>query len=99
MVPWLISLLALVSTGICLFLWFRDVRRVMTQRKSTVESAAGQLSACREKTVRARGDPDAAAVFRRSERIYRQAVELYNETLRKPWNWLPAYLMGFRPVP
>ena len=96
MAPWLITLVALVSTGICIFLWFRDVRRIMQEQKSTVESAGGQLVACREKAIRARGDPEAAAVLERSESIYRQAVEIYNRTLCKPWNYLPAYLMGFR---
>ena len=98
MAPWLIMLIAFVSTGLCIFLWFRDVRRIMQERKSTVESAGGQLVACREKALRARGDPEAPAVLERSESIYRQAVDLYNRTLRKPWNCLPAYLMGFRPV-
>lgn len=93
--PWIISLVAVVSTVLCLFLWFRDVRRVMQTRKSTVESAAGQLAVCRDKALKARGDPEAAAVLERSEKIYRQAVDLYNRTLKRPWNYLPALLMGF----
>jgi len=96
MLPWLAWFIAVVSTSVCLLLWFRDVRRVMRNRKSMVESAAGQRSVCRQKADQARGDPDAAAVFERSENIYRQAVEHYNHTMRKPWNYLPAYLMGFR---
>lgn len=98
MVPWFISLIAVVSIALCLFLWFRDVRRIMQERKSTVESAAGNLAAYRERVSKARGDPEAAAILERSESIYQQAVDLYNRTLRKPWNYLPAYLMGFRPV-
>lgn len=96
MTSWMIALVAAVSTTICLFLWFRDVRRVMRERKSTAESAAGQLAVYRERARKARDDPEAAAILDRSENIYRQAVDLYNETLRKPWNCLPAYLMGFR---
>ena len=42
---WLMTIVAVISTAGCLFLWFRDVRRIMQQRKSTVESAAGQLAA------------------------------------------------------
>lgn len=98
MTSWLILLLALVSTGICLFLWFRDVRRVMTERKSTVESAAGHLTACREKARKARGDPEAEAILDRSKKIYQQAVDIYNRTLQKPCNYLPAHLMGFHLV-
>ena len=37
-----------------------------------------------------------AAVLERSESIYRQAVDHYNQTLRKPWVYPPAALMGFR---
>ena len=93
--PWLI---ALSSTTLCLFLWFRDVRRIMTSRKSTVESAAGQLSVCRKKAAEARQDSGVAEVLRRSQSIYTQAVDHYNATLRKPWVYLPAVLMGFRPI-
>ena len=98
MVPWFISLIAVVSIALCLFLWFRDVRRIMQERKNTVESAAGQLAAYRERVSKARGDPDATAVLARSEDIYRQAVNIYNQTLRKPWNYLPARLMGFHRI-
>ena len=97
--PWLISLVAVISTALCLFLWFREVRRIMRERKSTVESAGGQLAVCRERAIKARGDQEAAAVLGRSESIYAQAVELYDQTMRKPWNYLPALLMGFRPIP
>jgi len=98
MAPWLMSLIAVVSVALCLFLWFRDVRRIMQERKNTVESAAGQLAAYRERVSKARGDPDATAVLARSEDIYRQAVNIYNQTLRKPWNYLPAHLMGYHRI-
>ena len=93
----IIALVAVVSTAAFLFLWFRDVRRIMRERKSTVESAKAQLSIFRDKTHKARDDPD-AAVLERSESIYRQAVEHYNRTLYKPWVCLPAALMGFRMI-
>ena len=94
----LICLIAVISTALCLFLWFRDVRRIMKEQKSTVESARRQLASSRERAAKARGDPNAAAVLERSESIYRQAVEHYNQTLRKPWVCLPAALMGFRMI-
>ena len=94
---WLAWLAAIASTSVCLFLWFRDVRRIMQEKKSRVESAAGQLAACRERASKAgEEDREAAAVQERSESIYRQAVAIYNQTLRTPWNYLPARLMGFR---
>ena len=98
MVPWLVSLIAIVSTAVCIFLWFRDVRRVMRERKSTVESAARQVAVCQDRACKARGDPDAAAVLARSEDIYQQAVDIYNRTLQKPWNCLPAHLMGYHRI-
>ena len=98
MVSRMIALVAVVSTAAFLFLWFRDVRRIMRERKSTVDSAKAQLDIFREKAHKARDDPDAAAVLQRSESIYRQAVEHYNRTLHKPWVYLPAALMGFRTV-
>ena len=94
----IIALVAVVSTAAFLFLWFRDVRRIMRERKSTVESARAQLDIFRDKAHKARDDPDAAAVLARSESIYRQAVEQYNRTLRKPWVYPPAALMGFRMI-
>lgn len=96
MASWLISIVAVVSSAICLYLWFRDVRRVMNEQKSTMESAKTQLKIFRERAHKARDDPDAAAVLERSESIYRQAVEHYNRTLHKPWVYPPAALMGFR---
>jgi len=36
-----------------------------------------------------------AEVLRRSESIYRQAAGNYNETLHRPWIYIPGRLMGF----
>ncbi|MGN1142123.1 MAG: hypothetical protein ACI4TF_13045 [Oliverpabstia sp.] len=95
---WLMPLIAIISTAICLCLWFRDVRRIMTGQKSTVESAGAQLHIFREKARKARDDPEATAVLERSESIYRQAVDNYNRTLHKPWVYPPATLMGFQTI-
>lgn len=98
MASWLVPLIAILSTAICLFLWFRDVRRIMMEQKSTVESAKAQLVIFREKARKSKDAPYSAAVLARSESIYRQAVEHYNRTLRKPWIYPPAALMGFRTI-
>ena len=99
MTTWLAWAIAAVSSTVCVFLWFKEVRRVMRDRKSTVESAAGQLSACLARMCRGQGDPAAEAVLRRSESIYRQSVDLYNRTMHCIWVFVPAVLMGFRSVP
>lgn len=95
-VVWLI---AIISTFVCLFLWFRDVRRIMRERRSMVDSAASQLAAFREKASDASAAPATAAILERSEGIYRQAVDLYHQTLKTYWCRFPAALMGFRPIP
>lgn len=95
---WLMPLIAAISTAICLYLWFRDVRRIMTEQKNTVESAKSQLKIFREKAHKARNDPEVATVMERSESIYRQAVDNYNRTLYKPWVYPPATLMGFQTI-
>ncbi len=93
-IVWTIFVLTLSG---CLFFWFRDVRQLMRSRRSTVESAAGQLTICRKKSDAA-DDPAAKAVLKRSESIYRQAVYLYEKTRKKPWVYLPALLMGFHAI-
>ena len=96
MKPWLVAVIVAVSIAPCIFLWFRDVHRVMRERRSTVESAAGQLEACRERARKAHGAPETDAIVERSESIYRQSVVIYNRTLKRPWYYLPAHLMGYR---
>ena len=98
MANWLICLIAVASTMLCLFLWFRDVRRIMRERKSMVDSAAGQLAISKQKAA-AQNDPESTAVLTSSRRIYQQAVDIYNETLCRTWVRLPARLMGYRPIP
>lgn len=95
MPAWSGWLVAAVSIGLCLFLWFRDVRRIMQQRQSTVESAARQYMLYSRKIGEAHGSAEAMEVLDRSENIYRQAIGAYNRTLRKIWIRLPAILMGF----
>ena len=98
MVLRLALLFAVFGIALCFYLWFRDVRRVMSERKSMVESAAIQVTVYREKALKIRGEPETAAVLERSERIYRQAVDRYNQALQKPGNYLPAHLMGFHSI-
>ena len=90
MLTWFSLLLAAAGILMCLFLWFRDVRRIMTERKYNI---------CRKKMAGENNDSEAKEVLGRSEKIYRQAVDLYDGTLKKPWILLPALLMGFRFIP
>lgn len=95
---WLVGLVAAISTGLCLLFWFRDVGRIMRKRASMVKSAEGQLKVSRRDAAQSPGDPRRQAVLSRSQDIYLQAVELYNQEMRKLWIFLPARLMGFRRI-
>lgn len=93
-IPWLI---AIASMGAFLLFWFRDVRRIMREKQSVVDSAASQLTACRKKMA-VQADQEAFAVLVRSRDIYQQAVDIYNQTLKRPWVRIPAFLMGYEVV-
>lgn len=96
MTLWPVYLIAVIATGGCLILWFRDVLRVMRERKNTVEAARKQLIEWDNRAVDTPGDPQTTAILERCKSIYEQAVDHYNRVMRKPFNYLPAYLMGFR---
>lgn len=97
MSPWIAWGIAVVSTAAFLTLWFWEIRRILSDRKSTVDSAAQQLEAFRRRAA-ASCDGELVQVLRRSESIYQQAVYNYERTLRRPWVYLPARLMGFRRI-
>ena len=95
MSAWFGWLAAAVSTVACLAFWFRDVKKIMEERQSTVESAARQFAVCSRRAKEAQGRFDTLEILDRSENIYRQAVDAYNRTRSKLWVRLPAALMGF----
>ena len=92
---WVIWLVAIASTSALVALWFWEVRRLLRQHRSMVESARCQLAAFEKRAAEAAGNADVAEVLRRSESIYRQAAGNYNETLHRPWIYIPGRLMGF----
>ena len=99
MSPWIAWLIASISTAAFVSLWFWEVRRILNDRKSTVDSAAGQLDAFRRRAAETCCDGELTQILRRSESIYHQAVDNYNRTFSCPWLYLPARLMGFRRIP
>jgi len=96
---WIIWLVAIASTSALVVLWFWEVRRLLRQHRSMVESARSQMDSCRRRAAGSSGDADTAQVLRRCEDIYRQAAEHYNETLRRPLIHIPGCLMGFHREP
>jgi hypothetical protein len=92
---------ASISTAAFLVLWFWVVHRELKSKKDTVKSAVSQLAACRKNFMQARDGPEeqaAKSILSRSLDIYLQSVMLYNQTLQKPWNRIPGFLMGFQPI-
>lgn len=75
------------------------VHRELKTKTDTVNSAKSQLTACRKNHMLTRDSSDEQAtksILFRSLDIYNQSVILYNQTLLKPRNRIPAILMGFR---
>lgn len=88
--------LLLLCLVLGVYLWFRRVWTVMKARHDAVEVAARQRQTAEES---AEPSPEAfAAVLARSENIYAQAVERYEQALHRPLYHLPAVMMGFRSV-
>ena len=70
-------------------IWYDVLRRDhCALRKGAFAYEMGHLA-------EAAGNADVAEVLRRSESIYRQAAGSYNETLHRPWIYIPGRLMGF----
>lgn len=99
MTPWIAWLIAAISTAAFVALWCWEVRRILNNRKSTVDSSAGQLDAFRRRAAETCCDGELTQILRRSESIYHQAVDNYNRTFSRPWLYLAARLMGFRRIP
>lgn len=92
---------ALVSTLAFLALWFRVVYVKLKAKIDIVNSAENQLDACRKNYMLKRDGTeaqDAKLILTRSLDIYRQSVKLYNQTLLKPYNYIPGFLMGFKKI-
>ena len=99
MTTWIPWAAAALSTAVCVYLWFREVRRIMAEQTNMLSSAAGQLESSRRRAQEKSADGEAAAVLRRSEDIYRQAQYQYRRCLLRPWIAFPAFVMGYRSTP
>ncbi|MEG2222683.1 MAG: hypothetical protein RRY95_08155 [Oscillospiraceae bacterium] len=98
MTTFLACSLAAISAAAFLALWFWVVRRELYAKQKAAHAARCQLIAGKQAYMRARDGPrerQAQAIMERSQRIYDQSIQLYNELLHKPWNRLPGRLMGF----
>lgn len=95
----LVGFAAILSATAFLTLWFWMARRELLGKQKAVDAAKSQLTASRQRYLRTRDGPEEEAareILERSQSVYRQTVERYNEHLKKPWNHIPGVLMGFR---
>lgn len=93
---WLISLFLGLSTMALIVLWFCLSHRELSIKASMMKSAETQLLASRKQAELDSDDPNAMGILERSLDIYLQSTERYNETLRKPWIFIPGLIMGYR---
>lgn len=98
MIVWLI-------TGSCLAgfitVWFVTVHKELAEKRRNLASLREQLLMHKEASALSRDAPEnelAAKMLETNCRVYREAVKNYNRLLKKPWNCLPAFLMGFCPA-
>lgn len=64
-----------------------------------MEAAKRQLTASRQQYMRVRagpGEKQAQEMRIISHDVYMQSVKLFNETLNKPCNTIPAFFLGYR---
>lgn len=91
--------ISIISTSAFITLWFWVANKELREKRNMVEAAICQLSASKEKYCCAKNGlekSDAQEIFKRSQNICRQSVVIYNKTLIKPYNIVPALFLGFR---
>ncbi len=94
----IVWLIALANAAAFVTLWFWVVRRELNAKQKAVKAANCQLSASKQAYLRARDGPeeqDAVEIFIRSQSVYRQSAALYNRARGRPWNIIPALILGF----
>lgn len=97
----ILLLVALFGIVAAFLLWLRITKLELRQKMDAVNSAQSQLNACRMFLSDLKDGPDAErvqAVDRQCRDIYRQAAVMYNETLQRPANRIPGWILGYRPV-
>ena len=94
---WIPASIIIISAICLVFFWFREVKTLLTNQKEIMDTAEKQLTDYRNKHICDRKNPEIAAVMKRCESIYEQAVTHYNALYYKSWIYFPARLMGFQP--
>ena len=101
MTAWIAWLLAGVSMGGLLVIWLVSACRKLTRAKQSVENAIRQVRLHIDGFAQVCNGPYEAAAANSlsvSRLIYREAVKNYEAEIDKPFNRLPALVLGFRAI-
>ena len=101
MTVWIAWLLAGVSTAGLVTVWFVSAYRELARAKQNVKNAIRQVRLHVDGCAEVCYGPYAAAAANSlsiSRAIYHEAVKNYHTIRRKPVNWLPALLLGYRTI-
>lgn len=96
------SILGWIIAGICLaalvLTWFVISYRELIEKRSSLESIIEQIKLHRSLYMQERGSENNAAARNLLDNkliVYREVAKEYDALLKKPINFIPAYIMGF----
>lgn len=97
--------IACFIAGICaagfITIWFSTAYRELSERRGNLEGLRKQLQMHQHASAQVRDGPErevALKMLSTNRRIFQEAVCSYNQLLKQPMIYLPALLLGFRPV-
>ncbi len=98
-----IATLGWFVAGICItaliVLWFSVSYRELSTKKKSLEAIAEQVQLHRKLYMQERGNENNAAarnILDNKLIVFREVAKEYDALIRKPINYIPAYIMGFR---
>lgn len=97
----ILTLIVIASLAAVFAMWCYVVKKELRHKMDMVKSAESQWNAYRETLLQVEGTAEvevAEEVAKRCWDIYVQAVDLYNETLNRPINRIPALILQYRPI-
>ncbi len=99
------TIIACLIAGICaagfVTIWFTTVNQKLSLKRNILSDLQEQRRMHERLAFEAKDGPDArvaAGMFETSQMLCREAAKSYNCLLRKPMNYIPALIMGFRPA-
>lgn len=91
--------------GVCvqafIILWFTVSYRELSAKRKSLMAIDEQVQIHRRLYMQERGGENDAMALKMLENklmVYREVEKSYNNLLKKPWNRIPAYILGFHPI-